>query len=154
MPTHDLTPLRHTLAHLLAAAVQELYPAAKRSIGPAIEHGFYYDFEFPNPIGEEDLPRIEKKMRELLPSWESFTRLEVTPQQARDAFADSPYKQELIAELESKGESISLYYSGPKDSIPDLSTLQATSSPLVSLTCAAVVILNTRIKTLLSTHSS
>ena len=72
MAEQNLEHLRHSLAHLLAAAVAELYPDAKPSLGPAIENGFYYDFEFSSPIGEEDLPEIEKKMRALLPSWEAF----------------------------------------------------------------------------------
>src|SRR3989344_5546473 len=82
----ELAPMRHTLAHLLAAAVLELWPDAKRTIGPAIDNGFYYDFEFPTslelrgastkPITDSDLPKIESKMRELLPSWVKFEKHE------------------------------------------------------------------------------
>ena len=69
-----LSNLRHSLAHLLASAVLELYPDTKRAIGPAIENGFYYDFEFRNSISDSDLEKIEKKMREILPSWDTFEK--------------------------------------------------------------------------------
>jgi len=58
--------IRHSLAHLMALAIQELFPGTKFGIGPAIENGFYYDFQFPSPLSQEDLPKIEKKMRELI----------------------------------------------------------------------------------------
>lgn len=112
MAEENLEHLRHSLAHLLAAAVSELYPDAKPSIGPAIENGFYYDFEFSSPIGEEDLPKIEKKMRALLPDWESFERKEVSADEAKEFFSDNPYKHELIDEIVAKGEKITLYTSG------------------------------------------
>lgn len=108
----NLDPLRHSCAHLLAAAVKELYPDAKLAIGPAIENGFYYDIEFSKPITDEDLPKIEKKMAELLPSWTHFEHKEVTPEEARKLFGESPYKLELIDELEQKGEKITVYTSG------------------------------------------
>lgn len=106
--------MRHTLAHLLARAVRELYPHAKPAIGPAIEHGFYYDFDFgkgPAP-GEKDLERIEQKMRDLLPSWTEFTRKEVTAREAREFFKGNEYKEELIDELEKNGETITFYTAG------------------------------------------
>lgn len=107
-----LGPYRHSLAHLLAAAVLELWPDAKRAIGPAIENGFYYDFDFPQPIAEADLPRIEEKMRDLLPTWTTFERVEVTREEAEKEFADNPYKLELIREFAGKGETLTLYKSG------------------------------------------
>ncbi|MEK6946986.1 MAG: TGS domain-containing protein, partial [Nanoarchaeota archaeon] len=93
-----LDALRHSVAHLLAAAVLELHPDAKRTIGPAIENGFYYDFEFSTPISEEDLPKIEAKMREILPAWDKFTRSEHTPAEAKKEFHNNPFKIELIEE--------------------------------------------------------
>lgn len=105
-----LQNIRHSLAHLLAAAVLELYPDAKRAIGPAIENGFYYDFEFPAPISDEDLPRIEEKMREILPSWKSFERKEISAEEAKKLFAGNPYKLELIEEYQDQG--LTLYKSG------------------------------------------
>jgi threonyl-tRNA synthetase len=107
-----LGPYRHSLAHLLAAAVLELWPDAKRAIGPAIENGFYYDFDFSQPISETDLPRIEEKMRDLLPTWTTFERREVTREVAEKEFADNPYKLELIREFTGKGETLTLYKSG------------------------------------------
>ena len=69
METNDkLHNLRHSLAHLLAAAVLEMYPDTKNTIGPSIDDGFYYDFEFSSPVSDKDLPKIEKKMREILKS--------------------------------------------------------------------------------------
>lgn len=104
--------LRHTTAHLLAAAVLELYPDAKPTIGPVIENGFYYDFDFTKPISEEDLPKIEEKMRELVKSWDKVESREVSAEQAKKIFADNPYKLELIEELEKQGQSITLYKTG------------------------------------------
>src|SRR3989344_7271496 len=72
-----LDALRHSVAHLLAAAVMELYPNTKRTIGPAIENGFYFDFDFEKPISEYDLVKIESKMHEILPSWDKFERHEL-----------------------------------------------------------------------------
>jgi threonyl-tRNA synthetase len=103
---------RHSLAHLLAAAVLELWPDAKRAIGPAIDNGFYYDFEFSQPISEDDLPRIEQKMRDILPTWTTFDRSEVTKEEAEKAFSDNQYKIELIGEFSTKGEDLTLYTSG------------------------------------------
>jgi len=107
-----LEHMRHTLAHLMAAAVLEIYPDTKPTIGPAIENGFYYDFEFSIAPGESDLPQIEAKMKELLPSWTEFTHKEVSADEARELFTNNPYKKELIDELEEKGETITLYTSG------------------------------------------
>jgi len=107
----NLEHLRHTLAHLLAAAVKELYPKALATIGPAIEDGFYYDFDNLK-ISDTDLTRIEEKMRELLPSWTKFNSEEVSAQEAKKNYKDNPYKQELINEITDRGEKITLYTSG------------------------------------------
>lgn len=108
---------RHSLAHLLAAAVLELHPEAKPTIGPAIDTGFYYDFDDLS-ITEGDLATIEKKMREIVKHWELFKEIEVSPSEAKKIFAKNPYKLELIEELEKAGEKITLYYSGPKSEAP------------------------------------
>jgi len=107
-----LPHLRHTLAHLLAAAVLEGRSDAKPTIGPAVDNGFYYDFEFVEPVSDKDLPRIEKAMRKLLPSWKEFTHREVTEQEAKEIFKGNPYKIELIEEIVSKKEKITLYKCG------------------------------------------
>lgn len=110
--TNDLQEMRHSLAHLLAAAVIEIYPTTLLTIGPAVDNGFYYDMDFESPISEKDFPTIEKKMRSLLKTWKGFAHKEVSVEDARTFFADNPYKLELIEEIHKKGEKITLYTSG------------------------------------------
>jgi len=110
--SNQLQVIRHSLAHLLAAAVLELYPGAKNTIGPAIEEGFYTDFEMPHPISEEDLSTIERKMREILKTWSSFDRREASVEEGREVFAWNPYKLEMLEELAKNGETITIYTSG------------------------------------------
>jgi len=107
-----LNQLRHSCAHLLAAAMLKLYPDTKLTIGPAIENGFYYDFDFEKPISEENFTTIENKMRELLKTWESFSHREVTEQEAKEFYKDNEYKRELIDEIVKKGEKITFYKAG------------------------------------------
>lgn len=108
----DLDNLRHSAAHLLAAAVKQLYPDSKHTIGPAIENGFYFDFDFVNPISENELTKIEQKMREIVKSWNGFERIEVSKAEALDAYKDNPYKQELIEEFAEEGKKLTIYKSG------------------------------------------
>jgi threonyl-tRNA synthetase len=112
MNPQELEHYRHSLAHLLAAAVLEMYPDAKRTIGPAIEDGFYYDFEFPEPISETELPKIEKRMRKILTTWKSFERIDVSADEARKEFVNNPYKTELINEFSKDGQNLTFYKSG------------------------------------------
>jgi threonyl-tRNA synthetase len=93
-----LAVLRHSTAHLLAEAVRRLYPGTKIAIGPPIENGFYYDFEFPEPIGEEALERIEEEMRKELAEGRSWNREEVDAEEAKRYFAEQgeDYKVELV----------------------------------------------------------
>ncbi|MEJ7894254.1 MAG: threonine--tRNA ligase [Solirubrobacteraceae bacterium] len=111
----SLDLIRHDTAHVLAAAVMELYPGVKISIGPPIEHGFYYDFEFPDgvTISEADFGAIEARMAEHIAADEPFTREDVTAAQALERFKaeDQPYKVELIEDLGV--ETVSLYTNGP-----------------------------------------
>ncbi len=109
---NELHSLRHSLAHLLAAAVLELYPGTLHTIGPSIEDGFYYDFEFKSPVSDKDLPKIEKKMKEILPAWKEFIREEKSEKEAKKYFKDNPYKLELIDEISEKGEKITFYACG------------------------------------------
>lgn len=110
----NLEEKRHTLAHLLAAAISERYPHAKPTIGPAIDNGFYYDFDFSaGPVpGTDELPAIQKKMLELLPTWQSFERTDISVPGAHTQFADNKYKIELIEALEQNGAEITLYTCG------------------------------------------
>lgn len=99
--------IRHSCAHLLAAAVKQLYPGAHNAIGPSIENGFYQDFDMGEyKISEVDLPKIEQKMRELLKEWKPFEVKEVSVEEARRDFADNPYKIELIEEFAGLGKTI------------------------------------------------
>ncbi|MBI2656899.1 threonine--tRNA ligase [Candidatus Woesearchaeota archaeon] len=107
-----LEALRHSAAHLLAAAVMEIWPDAKRTIGPAIENGFYYDFEFSKPISEEDLGKIERKMRQILPEWDGFERHELSAAEAKKEYPDNPFKHELIDEFSKGNRKVSFYKSG------------------------------------------
>jgi threonyl-tRNA synthetase len=112
MDQEHLQHFRHSLAHLLAAAVMELWPDTKRTIGPAIENGFYFDFEFSKPISDADLATIEAKMREIMPAWHSFDRHELTPEAAKKEYPDNPYKHELIDEFAGQGQTLTFYKSG------------------------------------------
>ncbi|HJX59583.1 threonine--tRNA ligase [Candidatus Woesebacteria bacterium RBG_19FT_COMBO_47_8] len=108
-----LDNLRHSTAHLLAAAVVKLWPDAKPTIGPVIENGFYYDFDMGKvKISEKDLGKIEEAMSQILPGWDKFAKKEVTATQAKKLFKENSYKIELIEELEKSGEGITLYKSG------------------------------------------
>lgn len=95
--TEGLSILRHSTAHLLAQAVQELYPQTRLGIGPPIEDGFYYDFDPLEPFTPEDLQRLEKRMKELVGKSQKFVRKEVSDQEAKQMLSDEPYKLELIS---------------------------------------------------------
>jgi threonyl-tRNA synthetase len=112
MNQDNLQNKRHSLAHLLAASVMQLYPDAKRTIGPAVDDGFYFDFEFSKPITESDLEKIENKMREILPTWSTFERSELSADEAKKEYPDNEYKHELIDEFTKDGEKVSFYKSG------------------------------------------
>ncbi|MBI2670317.1 MAG: threonine--tRNA ligase [Candidatus Yanofskybacteria bacterium] len=111
MDKEKLQNLRHSLAHLLAAAVLEIWPHAKRTIGPAVENGFYYDFDFSTEKHQsgpknEDLHLIEEKMREMINGWDKFEKEDISVKDAKKMFSDNPYKLELIEEYGDQGLSI------------------------------------------------
>ena len=113
MPTPTLDAKRHSLAHLLAAAVLAIWPETKRTIGPAIDDGFYYDFDFGAvKISDSDLSKIEQKMREIFKTWTTFERQEITVDAAKKMFVDNEYKLELINEFASDGQNLTTYTSG------------------------------------------
>lgn len=112
MSDDQLQNKRHSLAHLLAAAVMQLYPDTKRTIGPAIDNGFYFDFEFSKPITDADLKTIEKTMRKILPTWDGFERHELTAEEAKREYPGNEYKHELIDEFTTDGSTVSFYKSG------------------------------------------
>ncbi len=102
--------MRHSAAHVMAQAVQELFPEAKFGIGPAIEDGFYYDFELPRTLVPEDLSKIEARMREIIAAKLPFIREEVSRDEARRIFANQPYKLELIEEIPD--DKVTVYRQG------------------------------------------
>lgn len=106
-----LNKLRHSSAHLLAAAVCELWPEALPTIGPPIENGFYYDFDNLK-IADADLPKIEAKMHELVKDWKSFERTEVSETEAKKQFQKNSYKKELIEEFAKEGAALTTYKAG------------------------------------------
>lgn len=121
--TNYLEHLRHSCAHLLAAAVLELYPDAKLAIGPSIENGFYYDIDFGDTkISEEEFPKIEEMMHKLIPTWQSFAREELVAKEAKAQYKQNPYKEELIDTYSENGKkpvgfyksvgSVSSYFDG------------------------------------------
>ena len=95
----QLYKIRHSTAHVMAEAMLERFPEAKIAIGPPIEDGFYYDFDLPTAINDEDIKWVEKRTKKILSQRHEFTLREVTPEEARQIFHDQPYKLELIDDL-------------------------------------------------------
>src|SRR3972149_1869324 len=102
--------MRHSTAHVMAAAVKDLFPRAKITIGPAIENGFYYDFDVEKPFPPEDLERIEEKMGEIVRADHPFVREELPKEEALARFAGEPYKEELLVDIPAP--VVSLYRLG------------------------------------------
>jgi threonyl-tRNA synthetase len=108
----DVSIGRHSLAHVMAQAVAELFPGTKLGIGPCIDDGFYYDFDLPKPISQENFPAIEERMKEILKSQVTLTREEYgSAEAALAAFSGNPYKEELINEL-PEGDPVTAYHTG------------------------------------------
>ena len=109
----SLEILRHSAAHILAKAVKRIYGPSKvkLGIGPAIENGFYYDFDLPETISEEDLPKIEKEMESIINNAEPFIREEISREKALELFSEEPHKLEIIMEL-PEDETITIYWLG------------------------------------------
>jgi threonyl-tRNA synthetase len=106
----NIESIRHSLSHILAQAILELYPKTKLGIGPAIENGFYYDFLFLKPIDDKALVEIEKKMQEMILQKQKFTKKNITKLSAKKLFKEQPLKLELIKEL--PGKTVSIYSNG------------------------------------------
>jgi len=123
-----LYKLRHSASHVMAQAVLEKFPEGKVAIGPPIENGFYYDFDLPRPLTPEDLAEIKARMREIIAEGHDFAYQEINEQEARQAFADQPYKLELIDGILSAGTD---EYGEPLEEAPKLSIYQ--SGPFVDL---------------------
>src|SRR3954469_14170616 len=110
-PEHDvdLARIRHSAAHVMAQAVTELFPGAQLGIGPAIEDGFYYDFDLPRSLTPDDLAVIEARMREIVAEGYPFIYRDIGVEEARSLFRHQPYKLELIDGLEAERAIISTY---------------------------------------------
>ncbi|MFH1003006.1 MAG: threonine--tRNA ligase [Chloroflexota bacterium] len=102
--------MRHSASHVMAAAVLAMFPEARLGIGPAIENGFYYDFDLPRPLTPDDLPKIEAGMKRIIATDEPFVREEVSKAEARQRLAGQPYKLELLDDIAD--ETVSLYRQG------------------------------------------
>jgi len=107
--SYPIETVRHSLAHVLAAAVKKLYPDVKFAGGPAIENGFYYDFDTEHRFSEDDFPKIEREMRELIKSNGRFEQRNVSLDEAKEIFAAQPYKMEWLNEYDAAGEDLSIY---------------------------------------------
>ncbi len=107
--SYPIEMIRHSLAHVMAAAVQKLYPDVKFAGGPAIENGFYYDFDTEHRFSEEDFAAIEKEMKALIKSDGRFDRREISLDEAKQIFANQPYKMEWLNEYDANGEVLSIY---------------------------------------------
>ena len=107
----DLSTLRHSTAHVMAEAVLMMFPDAQIAIGPSIENGFYYDFDLPRPLTEEDLETITKNMRRIINEGHEFVRKEVTRDEAREIFKNQKYKLELLDAI-PEGETVTIYNQG------------------------------------------
>jgi threonyl-tRNA synthetase len=109
--------VRHSAAHVLAQAVCDVFPGAKYAIGPAIDDGFYYDFDLPEPLHAADLAKIERRMRQIVKRRQPFVREEVSRSAARERLADQPFKIEILEEIDAEGEAgagdtVTLYRNG------------------------------------------
>lgn len=112
---NNIEVARHSLSHVLAAAVVEMFPEAKLGIGPAIENGFYYDFDLPRTLIPEDLPLIEQMMRKIIEAGKKFEKIDISVEEAIDKLkkSDEKYKLELVEELKKDGEqNVTLYKTG------------------------------------------
>src|SRR5258705_7000646 len=115
MDQSKIENIRHSAAHMLAAAILDLYPGTKLGIGPTIENGFYYDFLFPagSVISEEDLVNIEVKMKSIIKDHHDFVGRKVSASEAEAEEKDQPFKLELIREFAGENKELTVYESGP-----------------------------------------
>ena len=102
--------MRHSASHVMAGAVQELFPEARFAIGPPIEDGFYYDFDLPRPLTPDDLRLVEEGMRRAIAAEHPFSQEEMSQEEARKLFAGQPYKLELLDDIPD--DTVSIYHHG------------------------------------------
>ena len=114
---NDVDEVRHSLSHLMAQVVKEVWPGSLNTIGPVIENGFYTDFELNGKISEDDLPKIEDAMRAKLKDWTHFEKREVSLEEAQQIFRDNKYKIELAQEFAAEGKGLTVYTCGGFDDL-------------------------------------
>lgn len=112
MQKASLEHVRHSLAHVLAAAVLQKFPQAKLGVGPVIENGFYYDILLPRPLKATEFPDLEKTMRNILKKNLDFTGKEITPEEGEELFKDQPFKKELLGEFAAQNLKLTAYKTG------------------------------------------
>lgn len=117
MSENNIEGIRHSLAHLLAQTVKEMWPGSLNGIGPTIEDGFYQDFELNGKISEDDLLKIEEAMRAKLKEWTHFDKKEVSLEEAEEIFQDNKYKVELAKEFAEGGKALTVYTCGGFDDL-------------------------------------
>jgi threonyl-tRNA synthetase len=117
----QLYKIRHSVAHVMAQAVLEMFPEGKITIGPPVENGFYYDFDLPRNLTPEDLEQIEKRMRQIIEGGHEFKKTVISAEEAKKIFANQPYKLELIEGLEQGGMD---EYGNPLNEKPEISIYQ------------------------------
>ena len=118
MKKADLEKMRHSCEHVLHQAMTELFPGLKRAMGPATDEGFYHDFDYKGKVNEDDFPKIEKRMREIIKANLPFVRQEISLDDAKKMFKDNPYKLDWIDQITKKGEKAIVYWTG-KPNKPD-----------------------------------
>ncbi|MFA7113195.1 MAG: threonine--tRNA ligase, partial [Sphaerochaeta sp.] len=106
-----LSRIRHSMAHVMAEAVLQMFPSAQITIGPAIDNGFYYDFDLPRQLVNEDLEEITERMKAIIAEGKPFVRTVVSRAEAQKQFADQTYKLELLQAI-PEDEEVSLYSQG------------------------------------------
>lgn len=112
--SEKLKALRHTTEHVLTQAMLKLYPRLKMAMGPATEEGFYFDFDYDGKISEEDFPKIEKEMKEIIKQDFPLRREELSVAEAKKIFKENEYKQEWLDEIKERGEKATVYWTGDK----------------------------------------
>ncbi len=110
-----LMPLRHTAEHILHMSMEKLFPGLMKVMGPPIENGFYHDFDYEGKVSEEDFPKIEAEMQKIIDADLPIKLVETTVKEAKEIFSSNKYKLEFLEEIEKKGEKVTLYQIGEKD---------------------------------------
>jgi len=121
MDSKKLEPMRHSCEHVLHQAIVELFPGLKRAMGPPTDEGFYHDFDYDGKVSEEDFPKIEKRMLEIIKADLPIVREEISIEKARKLFKGNPYKQDWVDQIEKRGEKATVYCTGkPGDKNSDV----------------------------------